>query len=191
MHRLKRKFIVPLILNLLVFFEWPPISVDCLILVVAAVSVVPLGSHETQPTRWEAASDMWGRSKAARTFFYLHRDHTSWLDRDKLLIRLRLPTKENPSLPFTQNVWNSPYQSDFGACFHHRRQQSQNHRGNRLRNNIFRYNALIYHPWSISTHFYIGISYVTTEKSDIDDINIISAWPGELAHVQWKVPTRF
>lgn len=31
---------------------------------------------------------------------------------------------------------------------------------------------------------------MTTEKSEIDDINIISAWPGELANVYWKVPTR-
>ncbi|KAH8650615.1 Hsp70 family protein-like protein [Tricladium varicosporioides] len=35
-----------------------------------------------------------------------------------------------------------------------------------------------------------GISYVTTEKSEIGDINIISAWPGELANAYWKVPTR-
>jgi len=34
-----------------------------------------------------------------------------------------------------------------------------------------------------------GISYVTTDKSDIDDINIISNWPGELRGA-WKTPTR-
>jgi hypothetical protein len=35
----------------------------------------------------------------------------------------------------------------------------------------------------------IGISYVTTDKSDIDDISIISTWPGKL-HTAWKTPTR-
>ncbi|KAL3421237.1 hsp70 protein [Phlyctema vagabunda] len=35
-----------------------------------------------------------------------------------------------------------------------------------------------------------GVSYATTDKSDIDDINIISSWPGELAGSFWKVPTR-
>jgi molecular chaperone DnaK (HSP70) len=35
----------------------------------------------------------------------------------------------------------------------------------------------------------LGVSYVTTDKSDIDDINIISKWPGE-AHTSWKTPTR-
>ncbi|TAQ85429.1 hypothetical protein B7494_g6250 [Chlorociboria aeruginascens] len=34
-----------------------------------------------------------------------------------------------------------------------------------------------------------GISYVTTDKNDIDDINIISSWPGEL-RTAWKTPTR-
>ncbi|KAH9223806.1 Hsp70 family protein-like protein [Leptodontidium sp. 2 PMI_412] len=34
-----------------------------------------------------------------------------------------------------------------------------------------------------------GISYVTTDKSDIHDINIISDWPGE-QHTTWKTPTR-
>ncbi|KAH8762343.1 Hsp70 family protein-like protein [Hyaloscypha finlandica] len=34
-----------------------------------------------------------------------------------------------------------------------------------------------------------GVSYVTTDKSDIDDINIISKWPGD-AHTSWKTPTR-
>ncbi|OBT74750.1 hypothetical protein VF21_06621 [Pseudogymnoascus sp. 05NY08] len=34
-----------------------------------------------------------------------------------------------------------------------------------------------------------GVSYVTTDKRDIKDINIISAWPGDLAHANWKVPT--
>ncbi|KAH8804545.1 Hsp70 family protein-like protein [Xylogone sp. PMI_703] len=35
-----------------------------------------------------------------------------------------------------------------------------------------------------------GVSYVTTDRSDIDDINIISSWPGEL-HTAWKAPTKF
>jgi hypothetical protein len=35
----------------------------------------------------------------------------------------------------------------------------------------------------------VGVSYVTTDKSDIDDINIISTWPGE-THTSWKTPTR-
>lgn len=35
----------------------------------------------------------------------------------------------------------------------------------------------------------LGVSYVTTDKSDMDDINIISAWPGEV-HTSWKTPTR-
>lgn len=34
-----------------------------------------------------------------------------------------------------------------------------------------------------------GISYVTTDKSDIRDINIISDWPGQ-PHTTWKTPTR-
>lgn len=34
-----------------------------------------------------------------------------------------------------------------------------------------------------------GVSYVTTDKSDIDDIHIISSWPGE-QHSMWKTPTR-
>ncbi|KAH7411293.1 Hsp70 family protein-like protein [Cadophora sp. MPI-SDFR-AT-0126] len=34
-----------------------------------------------------------------------------------------------------------------------------------------------------------GISYVTTDKSCIEDINIISTWPGG-AHSAWKTPTR-
>ena len=34
-----------------------------------------------------------------------------------------------------------------------------------------------------------GVSYVTTEMSDIRDINIISKWPGE-QHTAWKTPTR-
>lgn len=33
------------------------------------------------------------------------------------------------------------------------------------------------------------MSYVTTDKSDIDDIVIISTWPGE-QHTCWKTPTR-
>lgn len=35
----------------------------------------------------------------------------------------------------------------------------------------------------------VGVSYVTTDKSDIDDIHIISSWPGE-QHAMWKTPTR-
>ena len=34
-----------------------------------------------------------------------------------------------------------------------------------------------------------GISYVTTDKSDVEDIKIISIWPGELRGT-WKTPTR-
>ncbi|KAF4634009.1 hypothetical protein G7Y89_g4107 [Cudoniella acicularis] len=34
-----------------------------------------------------------------------------------------------------------------------------------------------------------GVSYVTTDKSDIDDINIISSWPGD-SSASWKTPTR-
>jgi hypothetical protein len=33
------------------------------------------------------------------------------------------------------------------------------------------------------------VSYVTTDKSDIQDISIISSWPGE-QHTSWKTPTR-
>jgi hypothetical protein len=33
------------------------------------------------------------------------------------------------------------------------------------------------------------VSYATTDKSDIDDIHIISSWPGE-QHAMWKTPTR-
>jgi hypothetical protein len=35
----------------------------------------------------------------------------------------------------------------------------------------------------------LGTSYVTTEKSDIDDINIISTCPGHPS-TTWKTPTR-
>jgi len=35
----------------------------------------------------------------------------------------------------------------------------------------------------------LGISYVTTDKSDIDDINIITTWPGHQS-TTWKTPTR-
>jgi len=35
----------------------------------------------------------------------------------------------------------------------------------------------------------LGIAYVTTDKSDIDDINIISTWPGHQS-TTWKAPTR-
>lgn len=37
----------------------------------------------------------------------------------------------------------------------------------------------------------VGVSYVTTDKSSIDDINIIS-WPGErnASYTSWKTPTR-
>ena len=31
---------------------------------------------------------------------------------------------------------------------------------------------------------------MTTDRSGIDDINIITAWPSELHNVNWKVPTR-
>jgi hypothetical protein len=41
-----------------------------------------------------------------------------------------------------------------------------------------------------SIYFSAGISYVTTEKKQIDDINIITSWPGEPATAYWKVPTR-
>jgi molecular chaperone DnaK (HSP70) len=34
-----------------------------------------------------------------------------------------------------------------------------------------------------------GVSYVTTDKNDIDDINVISTWPGQ-ATTSWKTPTR-
>ncbi|TVY34708.1 Chaperone protein DnaK [Lachnellula subtilissima] len=34
-----------------------------------------------------------------------------------------------------------------------------------------------------------GVSYTTTDKSDIDDIHIISSWLGE-PHAMWKTPTR-
>jgi hypothetical protein len=36
----------------------------------------------------------------------------------------------------------------------------------------------------------LGIVYVTTDKSDIDDINIISTWPGHSNSTTWKTPTR-
>jgi molecular chaperone DnaK (HSP70) len=42
---------------------------------------------------------------------------------------------------------------------------------------------------SVLTYRILGVSYVTTDKSDIDDINIISKWPGD-AHTSWKTPTR-
>ncbi|KAF7946500.1 hypothetical protein EAE96_009497 [Botrytis aclada] len=34
-----------------------------------------------------------------------------------------------------------------------------------------------------------GISYVTTDKADVEDITIMSPWPGD-PHVSWKTPTR-
>ena len=34
-----------------------------------------------------------------------------------------------------------------------------------------------------------GVSFVTTDKSGIDDINIISTWPGD-PYGSWKTPTR-
>lgn len=34
-----------------------------------------------------------------------------------------------------------------------------------------------------------GVSYVTTDKSSIDDINIITKWPGD-PNTSWKTPTR-
>jgi hypothetical protein len=39
------------------------------------------------------------------------------------------------------------------------------------------------------TYITLGVSYVTTDKSDIDDINIITKWPGD-THTSWKTPTR-
>ena len=42
---------------------------------------------------------------------------------------------------------------------------------------------------SVLIYRILGVSYVTTDKSDIDDINIISKWPGD-AHTSWKTPTR-
>jgi hypothetical protein len=47
-------------------------------------------------------------------------------------------------------------------------------------------------PFSLSiifTNSLVGVSYATTDKSDIDDIHIISSWPGE-QHAMWKTPTR-
>ncbi|KAI9643143.1 hypothetical protein NHQ30_008878 [Ciborinia camelliae] len=34
-----------------------------------------------------------------------------------------------------------------------------------------------------------GVSYVTTDKTGIEDITIMSPWPGD-PHVSWKTPTR-
>ncbi|PQE13098.1 Hsp70 family protein [Rutstroemia sp. NJR-2017a BBW] len=34
-----------------------------------------------------------------------------------------------------------------------------------------------------------GVSYVTTDKTGIDDITVISKWPGD-SHASWKTPTR-
>jgi len=42
---------------------------------------------------------------------------------------------------------------------------------------------------SISVDNVIGVSYVTTDRSNIKDIKIISAWPGDL-YASWKTPTR-
>ncbi|TGO59243.1 hypothetical protein BOTNAR_0166g00110 [Botryotinia narcissicola] len=36
---------------------------------------------------------------------------------------------------------------------------------------------------------YSGVSYVTTDKAGLEDINIMSPWPGD-PHVSWKTPTR-
>lgn len=51
----------------------------------------------------------------------------------------------------------------------------------------------VQHPDIQSKEFFVyfspGVSYVTTDKRDID-INIITAWPGELGRVNWKTPTR-
>lgn len=41
----------------------------------------------------------------------------------------------------------------------------------------------------IFTTSFSGVSYVTTDKSDLDDINIITKWPGQ-QHASWKTPTR-
>lgn len=35
----------------------------------------------------------------------------------------------------------------------------------------------------------IGVSYVTSDKASIEDITIMSPWPGD-PHVSWKTPTR-
>jgi molecular chaperone DnaK (HSP70) len=39
------------------------------------------------------------------------------------------------------------------------------------------------------TQITLGVSYVTTDKSDMDDINIITQWPGSSV-TSWKTPTR-
>ncbi|PQE02914.1 Hsp70 family protein [Rutstroemia sp. NJR-2017a BVV2] len=44
-------------------------------------------------------------------------------------------------------------------------------------------------PTSFISNFISGVSYVTTDKTGIDDINIISTWPGD-SHASWKTPTR-
>ncbi|KAF7896081.1 hypothetical protein EAF00_006096 [Botryotinia globosa] len=36
---------------------------------------------------------------------------------------------------------------------------------------------------------YSGVSYVTTDKAGLEDITIVSPWPGD-PHVSWKTPTR-
>ncbi|KJX95901.1 Hsp70 family protein [Zymoseptoria brevis] len=37
---------------------------------------------------------------------------------------------------------------------------------------------------------YSGVSFVTTDKSSIDDIHVVSSWPSQDAQSLWKVPTR-
>jgi hypothetical protein len=41
----------------------------------------------------------------------------------------------------------------------------------------------------VLTYITLGVSYVTTDKSDIGDINIITKWPGDTL-ISWKTPTR-
>jgi hypothetical protein len=44
----------------------------------------------------------------------------------------------------------------------------------------------------VLTQVPLGVSYVTTDKSDIEDINIITQWPGRPGSsvTSWKTPTR-
>ncbi len=52
--------------------------------------------------------------------------------------------------------------------------------------------ALIPSCYERSSSYVTGISYVTSDKSGVDDINIISTWPGAGKDVAgtWKTPTR-
>lgn len=40
-----------------------------------------------------------------------------------------------------------------------------------------------------SSNITTGVSYVTTDKAGLEDITIVSPWPGD-PHVSWKTPTR-